>query len=88
MNNLDRHHGNIMVNTFPEPTGYHSPLAIDHERNMQYSKILRDGPRAKWMKNADPEIARIKRNSDGLRSQVIIEYAGIRQYVVDSRSAR
>jgi hypothetical protein len=43
-NNLDRHNGNILVRNHSDENGYHPPLAIDHERNMQYSKILREGP--------------------------------------------
>jgi hypothetical protein len=58
-NNLDRHAGNVLIGDRDEE-GHHKVLAIDHERNMQYSKILRDGPRAKWMSSADPEMAKIK----------------------------
>jgi len=60
-NNLDRHWGNLLVS--PDTTnvqGYNPVLAIDHERNMQYSKILREGPRAKWMASADPEMSQVK----------------------------
>jgi hypothetical protein len=41
-NNLDRHHGNIMINDTKDEEGYNPLLAIDHERNFQYSKHLRE----------------------------------------------
>ena len=40
-NNLDRHHGNLMLNSeVNEESGAHDLLAIDHERNFQYHKTL------------------------------------------------
>lgn len=44
-NNLDRHHGNLMIGNYTDPRGTNPLLAIDHERNFQYSKRLWDN---KW----------------------------------------
>jgi hypothetical protein len=45
-NNTDRHGGNILIHRDPDSsadpeTGYHEPLAIDHERNFQYKRPIK-----------------------------------------------
>lgn len=41
-NNLDRHQGNLMVGSHSDSRGYDPVLAIDHERNFQYVKPIKD----------------------------------------------
>jgi hypothetical protein len=41
-NNLDRHQGNLMVGSHSDARGYDPVLAIDHERNFQYHKPIKD----------------------------------------------
>ncbi len=41
-NNLDRHGGNLMVGSHGDSRGYEPVLAIDHERNFQYNRPIRD----------------------------------------------
>lgn len=39
-NNVDRHHGNLMVNKHTDERGINNLLAIDHERSFQYFKPI------------------------------------------------
>lgn len=41
-NNLDRHQGNLMIGSHSDSRGYEPVLAIDHERNFQYNKPIRE----------------------------------------------
>jgi hypothetical protein len=52
-NNLDRHHGNLMVSNHTDATGTHPLLAIDHERNFQYSKPISHMSRFSGLENYD-----------------------------------
>jgi hypothetical protein len=45
-NNIDRHHGNLMIGKHTSATGFHPVLAIDHERSFQYHRPM--DYMAKW----------------------------------------